>query len=84
LRKALDAGLPAEARRRVERTLAQLDPVNSPAVLRGPRAVEALEAVGTPEARAVVEVLAGGDPSARLTRDAKATLARLAKRPSTP
>jgi hypothetical protein len=44
------------------------------------RAVEALEHIGTPVAKQLLEDLAKGDPDAQLTRDAKATLKRLAAR----
>jgi hypothetical protein len=43
------------------------------------RAVEVLEHIGTPDAREVLEKLTRGDPSARLTQEAKASLERLAK-----
>jgi hypothetical protein len=39
-----------------------------------------LEAIGTPEARKVLQTLAKGAAEARLTREAKAALARLARR----
>ena len=48
------------------------------------RGVEALEHIGSPEARRLLEDLAMGTPEARLTREAKASLERLAKQPSTP
>ena len=40
-----------------------------------------LEAIGSPDARQVLETLATGLPEARLTREAKAALQRLARRP---
>jgi hypothetical protein len=43
------------------------------------RAIEVLEQVGSPEAREVLQNLADGAPEARLTREAKAAIARLAK-----
>jgi hypothetical protein len=43
------------------------------------RAVEALEHVGTPEARQLLEALSRGAREARLTREAQASLRRLAK-----
>ena len=49
------------------------------ATLRQIRAVEVLEHVGSPDSRALLESLAQGDPDARLTIDAKDSLARLSK-----
>jgi WD40 repeat protein/beta-lactamase regulating signal transducer with metallopeptidase domain len=48
--------------------------------LRVVRAVEALEKMGTPEARAVLRALAGGAPGALPTREARAALDRLGGR----
>jgi hypothetical protein len=45
--------------------------------LRRVRAIGVLEAIGTPEARRVLTTLADGDPTALLTREAKAALGRL-------
>ena len=39
-----------------------------------------LESIGTPPAKALLEKLARGDPAARLTREAKASLERLQSR----
>jgi WD40 repeat protein len=81
LRQALKEVPPLEARRRMEQLLAELRrPINEPDLLRSLRAVEVLERIGTPQARRVLEKLARGDPEARLTADAKASLDRLAKR----
>jgi hypothetical protein len=44
------------------------------------RAIAALERVGTPAARVVIETLAQGDPSAYQTKEARSTLARLSNR----
>jgi hypothetical protein len=41
-----------------------------------------LERIGTPSACQMLEGLAKGAPEARLTRDARASLDRLAKRPA--
>jgi hypothetical protein len=48
--------------------------------LRAIRAVAVLEHIGTPEAHELLQSLAGGTPESRLTREAKASLQRLAKR----
>jgi hypothetical protein len=59
----------------------RLHPVAAPAPK---RAVEVCERAGTPEARRLLERLAAWAPEARLTRDAKAALDRLARRPAAP
>jgi RNA polymerase sigma factor (sigma-70 family) len=76
------AGQPSpELRRRAERLLAQLDPSQSLTLLRSLRCTEVLEHIGTPAARKLLHTLASGAPAARLTREAQASLDRLAKRP---
>jgi hypothetical protein len=81
LRKALAAGPALEVRQRIEQLLEKLSkPVASTDLLRGLRAIEILEQVGTATARQVLESLARGDPEARLTRDARDALARLSAR----
>ncbi len=55
-------------------------PIAPPEVLRTLRAIAALERVATPEARAVLETLALGNPGAIETRDAKSALDRLSRR----
>ena len=55
-------------------------PVGPPEVLRVLRAIAALERVGMPEARGVLEPLAHGTPSALQTKEARSTLARLSNR----
>jgi len=80
LRKALASGPPPEVRRRVEQLMESL--ALSPEQLYSLRAVEVLEHVGSPEARQVLETLAGGVPEARLTGEAKASLERLTHRPA--
>jgi len=83
LRKALDEKAPLEQRRRVEQLLGKLEgPVTQTELLRQLRAVEVLEHVGTGHARDVLGRLAAGAPGARLTREAKASLARLKRRPA--
>jgi dipeptidyl aminopeptidase/acylaminoacyl peptidase len=81
LRRALP-GASAEARRRIEEILGQIDPALSGNLLREIRAVEVLEQGGTPEGRQLLQLLSRGAPEARLTREAKASLERLAKRPA--
>jgi hypothetical protein len=55
-------------------------PVASADALRQLRAVEALEHIGTADARQVLQRLADGAPDARLTREAQASLERLKRR----
>ncbi|HEY7423662.1 MAG TPA: WD40 repeat domain-containing protein [Gemmataceae bacterium] len=67
-----------EARRRLEGLLAQLQKQRTAAdTVRQRRALEVLEHLATPEARRLLDELAQGEPAARLTREAKASLARL-------
>jgi hypothetical protein len=81
LRKALESGPGPEARRRIEQILKRSGPGQPPPgkTMQGLRAVEVLEWLGTDEARALLAKLADGSPGAALTRDAKATLARLGR-----
>jgi RNA polymerase sigma factor (sigma-70 family) len=85
LRQTL-AGKPSpEVRRRVEALLHKLRKESpEPQRLRELRALEVLEQVGDPEARRALEALAGGMTAARLTREARAALARLASRSASP
>jgi WD40 repeat protein len=77
LRQVLAGRPSAELRRRVEQLLARLGPER----LRATRAVEALERIGTADARRFLEELAGGMEGAALTRDAREAADRLARRP---
>jgi hypothetical protein len=73
----------AEARQRAEGVLARLHaPIIAPEILRALRAVEALEHLGTRDARQLLQEVARGALEARLTQEAKASLERLAKRPA--
>jgi hypothetical protein len=79
---ALHGSPSAEARRQLKVVLTAPDtkPL-SPESLRALRSVEVLERIGTPEACAVLDSLAKGDPAARLTSESKESLERLAPRP---
>jgi hypothetical protein len=63
----------------VRRRLRDIRAVRHPEVSRQVRAVWVLERIGTPEARQLLKVLSGGAPAARLTKEARATLDRLAR-----
>jgi WD40 repeat protein len=80
LRKAATNTTSPEVRRRAQELLANLkgDSV-SPEQRVAVRAVEVLEHIATPEARQLLQNLARGAPDTRLTREARAALARLAK-----
>jgi hypothetical protein len=78
LEKALKESTSAEVKRRAEWLLAKLDEgLPGADELRELRGLEALEMIGTPDAREVIEGLAKGEPGARLTREAKAALQQL-------
>jgi hypothetical protein len=80
LRQALKNKPAPEAKRRIEELLEKLDNRSlAPEDLQALRAIEALEHIGTPEARKLLETLATGTPEARLTREAKAALKRVEK-----
>jgi WD40 repeat protein len=81
LRQALAQKLSVESRRRVEGLLEKLNGTAPHSdTLRMIRAIEALERMATPEARQVLETLTKGPGEPRLNEEAKASLARLAKR----
>ena len=73
---ALPSAKSAEMRQAVQRLLDRLDEPTSE-VLRTIRALEVLEHIATPAARELLAELAKGAPGARLTDEAKASLARL-------
>ncbi len=81
LRQALQGMPTLEVRRRIDALLEKLL-CPSAETARPLRAVEVLEHIGSREARQVLQTLADGFPEARLTREAKAALDRLALRPS--
>ncbi len=77
LRAAAGTGDDPERRARAARLVAAHDARERTGSPRARRAVEVLEYVGTPAARAVLAKLAEGEPTADLTRGAAAALARL-------
>jgi WD40 repeat protein len=78
IRKALEAGPSAEARKRLEALLAnEMQRVPTGETLRSLRAIEVLEMIGTTEAKSVLEGLAKGAPGATVTRAAKESLQRM-------
>jgi WD40 repeat protein len=78
LQKVLASSPPLETRRRAELLVDKLTggtlTVEQLQLL---RAVEALERMGTPEARTILRTLAGGAPGALPTREAQAALSRM-------
>ncbi len=81
LRRALADGPPLQVQQRIERLLKKQvtgQPLSGEE-LRGLRAIEVLEQIGTPEARQVLKKLAQGAEGAALTREAKAAGQRLAR-----
>jgi WD40 repeat protein len=82
LRKTLTKETPAETKRRIEQLLERIEKyAENPQRLREVRAVEVLERIGSPEARALLTQWSEGPPLARLTREAKAALDRLQTTP---
>jgi hypothetical protein len=79
MRTALAGKPSAEARQRAEALLARLGGPLTGEALRAARAVEVLERMGTPAARAVLKRLAAGSPGHPLTVDAAAAVGRLAR-----
>jgi WD40 repeat protein len=80
LRRALQNRPTAELRQRATQLLQGVASAGTPEELRIVRTLEALERIATPAAIDVLKDLAQGLPEARLTQDAKASLARLQKR----
>jgi RNA polymerase sigma factor (sigma-70 family) len=81
LSQALGNAPTLEARNRIKQLLDRLPNIGTTGEpLRQARAVEALENIGNPQARQLLEKLAAGARQANLTRDAIATLERLKRR----
>jgi hypothetical protein len=70
----LAADNPLETRRRLKLVLDIVTTTPAPEDLRTGRAIMVLERIGSADARAVLEALAGGAPSARTTEEAAAAL----------
>src|SRR5207249_2643624 len=82
LRDVLAGNPSLEVRRRLEPVLESPSFSQfSPALVRKLRAVQALEMIGSAEARKLISRLASGLPEARLTQDAKDALRRLQATP---
>jgi len=79
-KKLADKSYSLEARRQLEALAQKTKTVLSGEELRHLRAVEILELIGTPEARAVLGDLSRGGEGAALTEQARKALARLARR----
>jgi RNA polymerase sigma factor (sigma-70 family) len=79
LRKALEANPSLEARKQLERLLAGPRVARSVSSLRTWRALQALEHIGSDDARELLRALGKGSPRAWLTQEAGASLQRLTK-----
>jgi WD40 repeat protein len=86
LRRALANPPSTEVRARLERLLEKRGTLAAPPLpsseLVGLRVLEALELSGIPQAKGALEELANGKPEDALTKEAKASLERLARRAS--
>jgi hypothetical protein len=81
LKSALKNDPSEEVKHRIEDLLERLeDGVENPEQLRLERAVEILERVGTPQARQLLETMAKERGQGEMVHEAKASLARLARR----
>jgi hypothetical protein len=78
LRAALKGEPTPEAKRRIEELLARIGKkIAPPEELRSLRAVEVLERIGTPQARALLEELAGRKAPPQVLAEIRASLARM-------
>jgi RNA polymerase sigma factor (sigma-70 family) len=78
LRQALAGDPPLEVRSRLQRLRERLLALTAKQI-REQRAIELLELIGNPDARQMLQALAGGAPGTRLTREAASALERLSK-----
>jgi hypothetical protein len=83
LRAALETKPSLEVCRRLEQLLERSDSwFYRRDAVRAVRAIAVLEHIGTPQARQMIQAMAGGHAKARSTQEAKAALALLAERPA--
>jgi WD40 repeat protein len=80
LRALLQGSPSAESRKRAEKALAAILAEPKAEALRVLRAIEILEHIGTPDACRLLEELSKGAAEARVTREARASLDRIARR----
>jgi WD40 repeat protein len=81
LRKILASNPPLEARKRVTKLLEKIAKRGLLSEeLRALRAHEILESIATPEAQRLLQAAADGEPAARVTQDARASLERMGNR----
>jgi RNA polymerase sigma factor (sigma-70 family) len=81
LERTLKGQPSVEVQRRAEALLSKPPAVVSPDQVKSLRALEVLEQIGSADARQVLRTLAKGAPATLLTREAKACLDHLARRP---
>lgn len=79
MKKALVGGVALEARKRLERLVEQAAAQSSAPLLRILRAIEVLEHMDRAESRDILHALSSGAPESVVTREAKASLQRLAR-----
>jgi hypothetical protein len=80
LKKAAEKPASIESRRRVERLLTRLrPPLAASELLQSVRAIEVLERINTADACRLLRSLSEGIPDARLTREARSAVDRLAR-----
>jgi hypothetical protein len=84
LQKTLKEQPSVEVQRRAQALLSKPQAVVTPEHVKYLRALEVLEQIGTADARQVLKALAKGAPDTLLTREAKACLDHLARRPEAP
>jgi WD40 repeat protein len=79
LQETLGAGPSLEMHRRLTQLIESAEGHWAPEALRNLRAIEILERIGSADAQRVLTNLAVGEPDARLTQQARASLERLAR-----